>query len=363
MLGWLGATRLRFYGANGWLALDLTHLRVSQLAGAYAPFGSVPYADGTEAVAELFAKTRSLVVTRLAGGSHTLATAPSCGDENTFSNLQFLPGGRGVVYASSCGSPAGDIYSVAPDGTALRNLTKTAAADDTQPAVSPDGRSIAYVQDAFAGNCHGCPHSLWLMNADGTGAHALPNAPDSAGTPYDDSPSFSPDGTQILFNRSGPSSSGLAVEPAAGGDARALGVPGFANDPAWGPQRIAYSGNRVVTAAPDGTVDRPATRSGRVLHGIPAWSAQGRLAVLDSANGKLTLYIADITMPGARIALPGLTAPFPAGAPAWSPDGTRIAFAAVDREGVGDVYTIGVDGHDLRRVTHDLGAVSGVSWR
>jgi Tol biopolymer transport system component len=61
--------------------------------------------------------------------------------------------------------------------------------------------------------------------------------------------------------------------------------------------------------------------------------------------------------------LPSLHPPIPSGAPAWSPDGTSIAFAAVDRDGVGDVWTIGADGRGLRRVTHDLGALSSVGWR
>jgi Tol biopolymer transport system component len=48
---------------------------------------------------------------------------------------------------------------------------------------------------------------------------------------------------------------------------------------------------------------------------------------------------------------------------AWSPDGTRFAFVAADVNGNGEVYTIGVDGKGLQQVTHNLGAVGGLSWR
>jgi Tol biopolymer transport system component len=42
--------------------------------------------------------------------------------------------------------------------------------------------------------------------------------------------------------------------------------------------------------------------------------------------------------------------------PAWSADGTRIAFIS-NRDGPRDVYTMASDGSDVRRVTTDAGAL------
>ena len=39
--------------------------------------------------------------------------------------------------------------------------------------------------------------------------------------------------------------------------------------------------------------------------------------------------------------------------PSWSPDGHTIAFVSF-REGLGEIYVIGVDGRGRKRVTHDL---------
>jgi Tol biopolymer transport system component len=38
--------------------------------------------------------------------------------------------------------------------------------------------------------------------------------------------------------------------------------------------------------------------------------------------------------------------------PAWSPDGTKIAFVSA-RDGTGDIYLMNADGTGVRRLTHD----------
>ena len=42
-----------------------------------------------------------------------------------------------------------------------------------------------------------------------------------------------------------------------------------------------------------------------------------------------------------------------ASGPSWSPDGKQIAFVSW-RDGNGEIYVIGTNGHGLKRVTHDL---------
>jgi hypothetical protein len=46
-----------------------------------------------------------------------------------------------------------------------------------------------------------------------------------------------------------------------------------------------------------------------------------------------------------------------------SPDGKQFALIATDANGIGEVYTIGVDGNNLSQVTNSIGAIGGLSWR
>jgi len=91
---------------------------------------------------------------------------------------------------------------------------------------------------------------------------------------------------------------------------------------------------------------RGATRrlaGGTGYQGAPAWSADGRRLAYAS-DGVLVV--------GAR----RLSVGRPAGEPAWSPDGTRLAFTSA-----GDVFTARPDGRGVRRVTSG-GGNAGPAW-
>jgi TolB protein len=86
--------------------------------------------------------------------------------------------------------------------------------------------------------------------------------------------------------------------------------------------------------------------------GFPRYSPDGSsLAVIgEDATGTEELFVTD---PEGRN--PRAVAPSPGareGAPAWAPDGRRIAFAS-DRDGNWEIYDVGVDGEGVRRLTHD----------
>lgn len=360
-LGWAANRVVRLSGPTGVFGVSAVTGKRVPLAAALRQYTVVASRDGSRFAALVYPPTFTGTSVRLVevgpgGSTRTLARFPACADDPPLADLQLF-GKDGVAFDTACPGADADIYAVAPDGSALGRLTHTPL-DETEPAVSPDGSTIAFVQKDNELRCGGCPETLRVMSADGSDVRSIPNSP-TGDLPYDEHPSFSPDGRTILFDRSGPSATKLVTVPVSGGPVRDLGVSG--SYPSWGPARIAYlawPSGTASTMAADGTDREPVGGAG--AGGPAAWSADGRLAYLQTdERGALSILV---PAAGRRIRLPELTAPYDAGL-AWSPDGTRFAFPATDREGIADVWTVASDGTGLTRVTHGLGAVSSVAWR
>jgi hypothetical protein len=81
-----------------------------------------------------------------------------------------------------------DIYAVQPDGSALKRLT-TSTANERQPAVSPDGKTLAFASDATG------TFQVYLMALPGGAPRQLTHS--AAGA---DQPAWSPNGKLIAFH-------------------------------------------------------------------------------------------------------------------------------------------------------------------
>jgi Tol biopolymer transport system component len=209
-----------------------------------------------------------------------------------------------VVYASDPGVQD-QFYDIVLADPEARTSTVVLKADVTggvsydDPELSPDGSRIVasrFTMSAFGGETG----AIVVVNRDGTGMKQL-TAPQSTSTTdvSDVVPVWSPDGTTILFSRSvatAPTTAGgpatfaysLQTVPAAGGNVTAVpgGDGGFSGD--YDP-----TGKKIVYAA------------------ITSGQDSGPLTVMNTdGTGKVGLG--------------------PTGAlPAWSPDGSTIAYATV----------------------------------
>lgn len=343
---WLGPTRIRLYD-NRFVGYDVARRHTFALPAGADTYGSVISANGVAAHVQAGELVRGVRIVR---------TAPTCGDDLPFESVQFLGRTNALVYQSGCILPSADIYTVDPDGTGLQQVTKTPQ-HEFSPALSPDGSRVAYAQQQVADRCDGCPQSLWI------GSTQLTNPQYSDDAPFDVDPSWSPDGKQLVYSQSGPDSPfELMTIPAAGGTPQRL-VAGL--HPAWGPKLIAFE---VDGTPPKIETYDPATHAVAtvaVTKGLDpstlAWSNDGRLAYLAySAHGHAWISIVG----GGSFDLNTLLPPkSQASGLAWSPDDTRFAFIATDRNGNGEVYTVGTNGRGLQQVTKDLDAVGNLSWR
>jgi len=190
----------------------------------------------------------------------------------------------------------------------------------SDPSVTPDGRQVVYVLRTTDTSADRDRFALWSVRADG----------DGWGEPFaltqgdnDTAPAVAPDGTQVAFLR-GSDRSQLHVLPLRGGEARKLtDLPGGAGAPVWSPD-----GNRVAFTAPvrtgptaddanpekDQYAPISTTRLGYKADGLGyLGTVRAHLHVLDVATGQVR-QVSD--------------GDWHAGGPAWSPDGTRLAFAA-----------------------------------
>jgi len=89
----------------------------------------------------------------------------------------------------------------------------------------------------------------------------------------------------------------------------------------------------------------------------PAWSPDGSLIAFESSrDGEFGIWVTDASGHNARRLISGR-----GGAPAWSPDGAQVVFAS-ERDGNYEIYTANVDGSDIRRLTFDKASDFNPAW-
>ena len=175
--------------------------------------------------------TDRLVLVRARAG-RVLVSLPHCPYGNPFGWLQFTPDSAALVYQSACREPTADLFAMDPSGGRVRQVTSTPA-HEFDPRWSPDGSNLLYLSTPATGlECKGCPSTIWVARADGTGRRRI-NRPRNGA--FDISPSWSPDGREVVYAHSTLNTeSSLYVVSARGGRARPIGIN--ADSPEWGPE-------------------------------------------------------------------------------------------------------------------------------
>jgi len=270
-----------------------------------------------------------------------------------------------------------EIYVMGADGSTPTRLTFNEA-DDSGALWSPDGRSIAFHSKRDG------DREIYVMDADGTNVRCLTeNAiEDLVG-------GWSPDGRQIGFDSTRDGNFEIYVMQADGSQqTRLTDNPANDLDPAFSPDgsRIAFTSDRdgndeVYVMNADGSNPTRLTHNEGLNSAAPVWSPDGRRIAFETIrDGNWEIYVMQADGSNQTRLTTSLVAPdtstwsdemSPLGPvattplddvlPAWSPDGSRIAFAS-KRDGNWEIYVMNADGSDQTRLTHDPGMDWGPGW-
>src|SRR5574341_889656 len=300
-----------------------------------------------------------------------------------WSSARFVAYALAVVaggWISGCG---GGAVSPAPTDllTALPTLTDSPTSTATVvPSPTPDLPLEGNGRIAFASDRDG-DFEIYSMEADGSDVAKLTILPD-----YDTNPSWSPDGTRIAFNSSRDGYTQIYVMNADGSDETRLTFDTEnSSGPVWSPdgQHIAFHSNGDATASDIYIMDADGSNivqvtSGPESDGEAAWSPDGTQIVFDcDSEGDGVEDICVMNADGSNfhaltndppVDSGGVADGEPAAAgitdvsPAWSPDGTQIAFVS-DRDSSEDIYVMDVDGSNVIRLTDDPSSDTDPTWQ
>lgn len=193
------------------------------------------------------------------------------------------------------------------------------------PSWSPDGGSIAYAARANGRT------EIHLVDPEGTSDRII-HSEGAEGTFSIFSAQFSPDGTQILFDRGTDSGFDIFVMAADGGNVRQLTTTGTDYDPHWSPDgsQIVFTRQEIV-----GGIGGQSVATSNIFVMKADGSDVRRLTSGDDRS--TNLY------------------------PQWSPDGTKIAYLAGITGGPGALVVMNADGSKAASLVEN--DVLGISWQ
>jgi TolB protein len=277
-----------------------------------------------------------LYMTTPDGAEMTRLTVGASVDESGAPQLS--PDGTRVAFAATIGNNT-DIYAVDIASNAITRITD-AQGRDSSHSWSPDGGRILF--ESFRdGNLE-----IYAVDADGSNPTRLTN--DSVG---DSNPLWSPVTNEILFSSSRFGNSDLFLLDPNGTPSTLTTNPGPDNNPAWSPDgsRIAYlefSGDlsNLCLIDRDG-LNQSCLTPYPAAYQTPVWSPDGKwIAVIEGTSLHIFNAAGGQAM---QLSNPDVE---PHGAPAWSPDGLRLAFQAF-ANGNMEIYHAVILTNEFTRVT------------
>lgn len=266
----------------------------------------------------------------------------------------------------------GDIFTMNPDGSDVRQLTNNPK-DDAQADWSPDGQYIAYRIRKPNWEIN---YEIARMTADGTDHQQITHTPDLQASGQ---PSWNPDGS-LLFRRSGSGFADIwAMGPFGENPHLLADIPGRQWYPSYSPDmtRLLFATTQspnedtdrgVFTSAPDGSGLETVFDVPGAYDSAPAWRADGAKIAFESnadvagGNPEHDMEIWTVNPDGSSPCQLTHNTAHDEG-PAWSPDGTMLAYTSGPDDFHGDIHVMTATGTHLRQLTFYPGRDESPDWQ
>lgn len=265
---------------------------------------------------------------------------------------------EGIIAFSQTVDQQFEIFTMNADGTNQQQLTSYDM-QDQYPAISPDGQRIVFVRQDSEGPT--LDNDIWVMNIDGSNPQRL-----TGNTVDDKRPVWSPDGSQIAYESGNESFSIWVMNADGSNQSQITDDNGQDTAVSWSTEGdlLAFVSNRqgddssdIYTINADGTeldilIDANSNNGINLFD--PAWSHDGSQIAYQGfvSNGALRIFIANADGSNAQMIQPDGYSN--ARQPSWSPDGNFITFLELASSEDSDaIWIVETDNSNPVKLTDD----------